>query len=311
METFEPRLAETEEERTYGERKWTASRVPYPLRWKDEPLSSYSCCLGSLPRQESSKCKMCWWWTMLQLDASLRVASPTSIEHSWMFCRSTVKQHSQQRAQKMCTRPKLRPPGRERTELRDHLEDGSSVPTFSRKKQSMSGLGATPLQRSCAQNTGQRASNIGSEFRNRSICWKRRSSSVLCDIWWTQECDLEECVAARWRRDVPAATHSTTSGNSCANCLRHGQIRQTRPHAVGSSSLGRRRLLCCRAPRPLHISEIPSPAFLGWGLGSPSSPILWTRRSHDFRAESALDVVCSSQSGGGEGVACTLWQRLR
>ena len=77
------------------------------------------------------------WWSMSQLDASLRVASPTSIELSWMFCRSTVKQHSQQRVQKMCTRPKLRPPGRECTELRDHLEDGSSVLTFSKKKQSM------------------------------------------------------------------------------------------------------------------------------------------------------------------------------
>ena len=74
---------------------------------------------------------------MSQLDASLRVASPTSIEHSWMFCRSTVKQHSQQREQKMCTRPRLRPPGRECTELRDHLEHGFSVPTSPRKKQSM------------------------------------------------------------------------------------------------------------------------------------------------------------------------------
>ena len=180
MDTFEPRQAETEEKRTYGERKYMYRSLSGGKTSLSHPIPiARALCHGR--NRVSAKCV--GWWSVLQLDASLRVASPTSIEHSWMFCRSTVKQHSQQREQKMCTRPKLRPRGRERTELRDHLEDGSSVPTFSRKKQSMSGLGATPLQRSCAQNTGQRASNIGSEFRNRSICWKRRSSPVLCDVW--------------------------------------------------------------------------------------------------------------------------------
>ena len=134
MDTFEPRQAETEEKRTYGERKYMYRSLSDGKTSLSHPIPiARALCHGR--NRVSAKCV--GWWSVLQLDASLRVASPTSIEHSWMFCRSTVKQHSQQRVQKMCTRPKLRPRGRERTELRDHLEDGSSVPTFSRKKQSM------------------------------------------------------------------------------------------------------------------------------------------------------------------------------
>ena len=294
------KLAETEEKRTYGERKFLNRSLSDGKTSLSHPIPiARALCHGGNP--VSAKCV--GWWSVLQLDASLRVASPTSIEHSWMFCRSTVKQHSQQRVQKMYMGPKLRPRGRERTELRDHLEDGSSVPTFPRKKQSMFewlGCDATaallcskqwttclgyrfrvpkPIKLLEAEelvslvrhlvDTGMRSRRVG-----RSALAKGRSSSHTLNDIRKQLCKL--CLFA-----------NSVMGKSVRRALTLSACRV----------LGGRRLLCCRAPRPLHISEIPSPAFLGWCLGSPPSPILWTRKSHDFRSESALDAVSSSQSG--------------
>ena len=263
---------------------------------------------------------------MSQLDASLRVASPTSIEHSWMFCRSTVKQHSQQRVQKMCARPKLRPPGRERTELRDHLEHGFSVPTSPRKKQSMFewlGCDATAALL-CSKHWTMcleyrfrvpkpinllEAEELVSLVR-RQVDTGMRSRRVLVAA--------DSCLDERAGKGTFQQPHTQrqpqTVVQTVSVCeLRHGQIRQTRPHAVGLSSLGGRRLLCCRAPHPLHISEIPSPAFLGWGLGSPPSPILWIRKSHDFRSELALlcrllfPVWAGRMSLAPSGRGCADW----
>ena len=203
---------------------------------------------------------------MSQLNASLR-----SIEHSWMFCRSTVKQHSQQRVQKMCTRP----PGRECTELPDHLEHGFSVPTSPRKKQSMFewlGCDAT-VALLCSKH---RTMCLEYRFRvpkhqfagsggARQSCAGHRNAISKSGSQRAGKGTFQQPHTQR---------HPQTVVKTVSVCeLRHGQIRQTRSHAVGLSSLGGRRLLCCRGPRPLHISEIPSPA------------------SHDFRSVSALDAV--------------------
>ena len=130
--------------------------------------------------------------------------------------------------------------------------------------------GSGGARQSCATSGGHRNAISKSAGRSGQSCLDER--------------------AGKWTFQQPhTQRHQQTVVQTVSLCeLRHGQIRQTRPHAVGLSSLGGRRLLCCRGPRPLHISEIPSPAFLGWGLGSPPSPILWIRKSHDFRSELAL-----------------------
>ena len=174
-------------------------------------------------------------------------------------------------------------------------------PLRGRSRACSSGLGATPLQRSCAQNTGQRASNIGSEFRNRSICWKQRSSSVLCDVRWTQECDLEEWVAARWQRDVPAATHSTTSANSCANCV----CLRTPSWANPSDAPSRCRLVESWRAAPLVLPWAPSTAHLrdpesrvpGLGSGVAALPDALDTQVSRLSFRVGLGAVCSSQSG--------------
>ena len=134
-----------------------------------------------------------------------------------------------------------------------------------------------------------------------TICWKQRSSSVLCDVWWTQECDLEEWVAARWQRDVPAATHSTTTANSCANCV----CLRTPSWANPSDAPSRCRLVESWRAAPLVLPCAPSTAH----LRDPESRVpgsgVWGRPPR-FSGSASLTTlvqswpccaVCSSQSG--------------
>ena len=244
---------------------------------------------------------------MLQLDASLRVASPTSIEHSWMFCRSTVKQHSQQRVQKMCTRPKLRPRGRERTELRDHLEDGSSVPTFSRKKQSMfewlgcdatAALLCSKQWTTCLEFWFRVPKQINLLEAEELVSLVRRLVGTGMRSRRVGRSG-QSCLDERWQRDVPAATHSTTSANSCANCV----CLRTPSWANPSDAPSRSRLVESWRAAPLVLPWAPSTAHLRdpesrWGRRPPrfsgyASPTTLVQS----RPEAALTGICGTRSG--------------
>ena len=101
----------------------------------------------------------------------------------------------------------------------------------------------------------------------------------------------QSCLDERWQRDFPAATHSTTSANCCANCV----CLRTPSWANPSDAPSRCRLVESWRAAPLVLPWAPSTTHLRDpesrvpGLGSPPSPILWICKSHDFGSESALD----------------------
>ena len=132
--------------------------------------------------------------------------------------------------------------------------------------------GSGGARQSCATSGGHR--NAISKSAGRSALAKGHSSSHTLNDIRKQLCKL--CLFA-----------SSVMGKFVRRAL---TLSACRVLAGGAS---------CAAVGPVHCTSPRSrvPAFLGWGLGSPRSPILWIRKSHDFRSESALDAVCSSQSG--------------
>ena len=255
MDTLEPRQAETEEKRTCGERKWTAlsdgkTSLSHPI-----PIARALC------HDRNRLSATCVW--VVEYVAARRFPSRriTNLDRALV---DVLSQHSEatlptSRTEDVyATKASPSGTGSVRSCVTTWNMASAFRPLRGRSTACSSGLGATPLQRSCAQNTGQRASNIGSEFRNRSICWKQRSSSVLCDVRWTQECDLEEWVAARWQRDVPAATHSTTTANSCENCV----CLRTPSWANPSDAPSRCRLVESWRAAPLVLPWAPSTTHL-------------------------------------------------
>ena len=172
-------------------------------------------------------------------------------------------------------------------------------PLRGRSRACSSGLGATPLQRSGAQNTGQRASNIGSEFRNRSNCWKQRSSSVLCDVWVDTGMRSRRVLVAA---DSRVSMSALAKGRSSSHTLNDIRNQLCKLCLFGNSVMGKsvRRALTlsacrvlaggasCAAVGPVHYTSPRSRVPRSWAG-------VWGRRAPRFSGYASLTTFVQSR----------------
>ena len=214
----------------------------------------------------------------------------------------------------MCARPKLRPPGRERTELRDHLEDGFSVPTSPRKKQSMFEW-------------------LGCDATAALLCSKHWTTCLEYRFRVPKPINLLEAeeLVSLVRRQVGTGMRSRrvgrsalAKGHSSSHTLNDNRKQLCKLCLLAKSVMGKsvRRALTlsaclvlaggasCAAVRPVHCTSPRSRVPRSWvGVAAlPDSLDLQVSRL-SFRV--GLAVPFALPSLGGTDVACTLFEGLR